>query len=104
MLAASVSLYLALTLAIGDRLSPVYLVGVTIYATWFGLELFMAVPGLFVERGVMGIITDQFGTLLCLSLVAFFYARRLYALGIVTLGDFFRTRYGHRNRCRGLVP
>ncbi len=69
------------------------LVGVTIFATWFGPEMIMGVPGQFVERGIMGIITDQFGNMLCLGLVAFFYARRLYKMNIITLGDFFKLRY-----------
>ena len=76
MLVASIFLYIALTLAIGFWASkrvkttsdftlagkslPMALVGVTIFATWFGPELIMGVPGRFVEQGVMGIITDQF--------------------------------------------
>lgn len=109
MLIASVVLYIALTLAIGFRASRMVkttddftlagkslttpLVGVTIFATWFGPELIMGVPGQFVESGTMGIITDQFGVFLCLILVAFFYARRLYRMNIITLSDFFRIRY-----------
>mgnify|MGYP000694381031 CR=1 FL=1 len=110
MLVFSIFLYIAVTLAIGFWASrrvkttsdftlagkslPMALVGVTIFATWFGPELIMGVPGRFVEQGVMGIITDQFGTFLCLILVGFFYARQLYRLNIVTLGDFFKIRFG----------
>lgn len=72
------------------------LVGVTLFATWYGPEFIMGVPGYFVAEGVMGTITDQFGTLLCLLLVAGLFARRLYRLGIVTLSDYFRLRYGPR--------
>lgn len=110
MLAASIFLYIALTLAIGFWASkrvkttsdftlagkslPMALVGVTIFATWFGPELIMGVPGRFVEQGIMGIITDQFGSFLCLILVGFFFARQLYRMDIVTLGDFFKMRFG----------
>ena len=109
MLVTSVLLYIALTLVVGfwasrrvkttrdftlaGRKLPAAVVGVTIFATWFGPEYIMGVPGRFVERGMMGIITDQFGTLLCLLLVGFFYARQLYRLKIVTLSDFFQLRY-----------
>ena len=112
MLAACIVLYLLLTLAIGawaarrihstadftlaGRSLPAGLVGVTIFATWYGPEFIMGVPGYFVQDGVMGIIADEFGTLLCLLLVAFFFARRLYLMGIVTLSDFFRRRFGAR--------
>ncbi len=87
MLVASIFLYIAVTLAIGfwaskrvkttedytlagKSLSTI-LVGVTIFATWFGPELIMGVPGLFVEKGIMGTITDQFGTFLCRFSVLF---------------------------------
>ena len=109
MLASFICLYIGLTLAIGFWASrrivtttdftlagkqlPTGLVGVTIFATWFGPEMIMGVPGQFVERGVMGIVTDQFGAILCLLLIACFYARRLYRMNIVTLSDFFRLRY-----------
>lgn len=109
MLSFSVILYIAVTLAIGFWASKrvkttsdftlagkslsMTLVGVTIFATWFGPELIMGVPGLFVEKGIMGIITDQFGAIACLILVAFFYAKQLYRMNIITLGDFFRLRY-----------
>ena len=110
MLAACIVLYLLLTLAIGawaarrihstadfrlaGRSLSAGVVGVTIFATWYGPEFIMGVPGYFVEEGVMGIIADEFGTLLCLLLVAFCFARRLYRMGIVTLSDFFRNRFG----------
>ncbi|PPK85208.1 SSS family transporter [Neolewinella xylanilytica] len=112
MLATCILLYLVFTLGIGawasrrihssqdftlaGRRLSTGLVGVTIFATWYGPEFIMGVPGYFVEEGVMGTITDQFGTLLCLLLVAGFFARRLYAMGIVTLSDFFRIRFGER--------
>jgi SSS family transporter len=109
MLAVFIFIYIGITLAIGFWASkrikttkdftlagkslPSALVGVTIFATWFGAEIIMGVPGRFVEEGMMGIITDQFGNVLCLCLVAFFYARRLYQMNIITLGDFFKIRY-----------
>ena len=110
MLVASIVLYIALTLAVGFWASKrvkttndftlagkslsAFLVGITIFATWFGPELIMGVPGLFVEEGVMGIITDQFGSLLCLILVGVFFARKLYRLNIITISDFFKMRFG----------
>ena len=109
MLSISIVLYIAVTLAIGFWASkrikttddftlagkslPMVLVGVTIFATWFGPEFIMGVPGLFVEEGIQGIIIDQFGTLACLLLVAIFYARQLYRMNIVTISDFFKLRY-----------
>jgi SSS family transporter len=112
MLAGAIPIYIAVTMAIGVWASrrikttedftlagkslSASLVGVTIFATWFGPEFIMGVPGRFVDQGVQGIITDQFGTLLCLILVGSFYVKRMYALDIVTVSDFFGLRY-HKN-------
>jgi SSS family transporter len=109
MLTGFIVLYLIFTLAVGfwasrrikstddytlaGRSLSALVVGVTIFATWFGPELIMGVPGLFVRDGIRGTITDLFGTLVCLSLVGFFFARQMYRLNIVTINDFFRLRY-----------
>ncbi len=109
LLPAAILAYLALTLAIGfyvarwintsqdftlaGRQLPSVLVGVTVFATWFGPEMIMGVPGMFVRDGTLGIVTDVFGVFLCMILIAAFYARPLYRRGIVTLGDFFAERF-----------
>ncbi len=111
-LAASILCYLLITLGIGawasrrvhstedftlaGRRLSTGLVAVTIFATWYGPEFIMGVPGYFVRDGMLGTITDLFGTLLCLTLVGTLFARRLYRMEIVTLSDFFRHRYGER--------
>jgi SSS family transporter len=109
MLAVSIAIYILLTLLIGywasrkiktsldftlaGRKLSFLFVGVTIFATWFGPELVMGMPALFARDGIQGIITDQFGTLLCLVLVARFYTKKMYRMNIVTINDFFRNRY-----------
>ncbi|MGB3801266.1 MAG: sodium:solute symporter family protein [Lewinella sp.] len=112
LLAACIVLYLLVTLGIGawasrrihssqdftlaGRQLSTGLVAVTIFATWYGPEFIMGVPGYFVRDGMLGTITDLFGTLLCLTLVGTLFARRLYRMRIVTLSDFFRRRFGER--------
>ena len=109
MLIVFIVIYILITLAIGFWASkrvkttsdftlagkslPMALVGITIFATWFGPEMIMGIPGLFVEQGVMGIISDQFGAIFSLVIIGFFYAKRLYRMNIITLGDFFKIRY-----------
>lgn len=109
MLAVSIALYILVTLLIGfwasrkiktsldftlaGRKLSYWFVGITIFATWFGPELVMGMPALFARDGIQGIITDQFGTLLCLVLVARFYTRKMYRMNIVTINDFFRNRF-----------
>jgi Na+/proline symporter len=41
-----------------------------------------------------GIIADPFGSSFCLVLVAFFFARAFYRMDLLTIGDFYRKRYG----------
>lgn len=112
MLGVSIIIYLLLTLGIGYWASKkvktsadftlagknltAIVVGVTIFATWFGPEFILGIPALFARNGIQGIIADQFGVLLCLLLVAGFYARRLYKLNVITVNDFFRIRFNGR--------
>ena len=41
-------------------------------------------------------IEDPFGAALCLLLFGIFFARKLYAMNLLTLGDFFRVRFGRK--------
>ena len=38
-------------------------------------------------------VADPFGSSLCLIIAGFFFAKKLYKLSILTLGDYFRMRY-----------
>lgn len=112
MLTLFILLYLLFTLAIGfwaarlihtssdftlaGRNLPMVLVGVTLFATWFGPELVMGVPSEFVQHGVKALIVDLGGNSISLLVVGFFFARRMYRLQIVTTNDFFRLRFGAR--------
>jgi SSS family transporter len=42
------------------------------------------------------VIEDPFGGALCLLLFGLFYARKLYNMNLLTLGDFFEVRYSKR--------
>lgn len=76
----------------GKRLNAL-MVGVTIFATWFGSDLIMGIPTNFVHNGLLGVM-DQAATALALILTALFFARPLYRMKIITISDFFRIRYG----------
>lgn len=112
MLIYFIPIYLAVTLAIGfwaskrikksddftlagKSLSTAF-VGVTLFATWFGARQIMGNPGYFVEGGISLVITNVLSGGICLVLIAYFYARRLYRLNIVTVGDFFQIRFSKK--------
>jgi len=110
MLLVCIALYLLSNIAVGawaarrvtttqdfvlaGRSLPLVLAASATFATWFGSETILGAPATFVEKGVLGIIEEPFGSALCLFLVGAFYARPLYRLGITTFCDYFRLRFG----------
>lgn len=104
-----VALYLLVSIAIGliaatrvkstrdyanaGRSLPLYIVIATVFATWFGSEAVLGIPATFVKDGLGGIIEDPFGAGMCLILVGMFFARKLYKLNLLTIGDYYRQRY-----------
>lgn len=72
---------------------PLYVVFATVFATWFGAETVLGISATFVREGLSGLVSDPFGASLCLVLVGLFFARPLYRLNLLTIGDFYRQRY-----------
>ena len=79
--------------AVAGRSLPLYIVIATVFATWFGSETVLGVPARFVEEGLGGIVEDPFGASMCLVLVGLFFARKLYRMNLLTIGDYYRQRY-----------
>jgi SSS family transporter len=110
MLTVSVIGYLALTIVIGvvaarrvegsrdfmvaGRSLPLYMNFACVFATWFGAETVLSVSATFAGEGLRAIPGDPFGFSFCLILVAFFFARAFYRLDLLTIGDFYRKRFG----------
>jgi SSS family transporter len=102
--------YLAVTIAIGlyaakfvsnskdylvaGRGLPLYMNVATVFATWFGAETVLSVSATFVKDGLGGIPADPFGASFCLVFVALFFARAFYRMDLLTIGDFYKKRYG----------
>ncbi|WP_342118622.1 sodium:solute symporter family protein [Pseudoduganella sp. OTU4001] len=80
--------------AVAGRSLPLIMVITTTFATWFGAETVMGIPAKFVQGGMNAIVEDPFGAGTCLILVGMFFAARLYKLNLLTIGDFYRQRYG----------
>lgn len=112
MLLASIIIYLLLTVVIGywaarrvktsgdfmlaGRSLPILLSSSALFATWFGSETVFGASSEFLRGGLYAVIEDPFGAALCLLLFGFFFARKLYNMKLLTLGDFFEVRYGKR--------
>jgi SSS family transporter len=105
-----VIVYLAITITIGllaarrvhnsrdylvaGRSLPLYMNAATVFATWFGAETVLAVSATFAMDGLNGIPGDPFGASLCLVLAALLFARLFYRMNLLTIGDFYKHRYG----------
>jgi solute:Na+ symporter, SSS family len=110
MLITSVTVYLLLTIGIGlyaarrvqgakdfvvaGRSLPLYMNMACVFATWFGAETVLSVSATFAKDGLVGIPGDPFGAAACLIIVAIFFARAFYRMDLLTIGDFYRKRYG----------
>lgn len=80
--------------AVAGRNLPLYVVVATTFATWFGSELVLGVSAEFVKEGLGGVVEDPFGAGFCLILVGLFFAYKLYKKNLITIGDYYRLRYG----------
>ncbi len=110
MLVTFVVAYLMVTVAIGllaarrvhgakdylvaGRSLPLYMNVATVFATWFGAETVLAVSATFAKDGLHGIPGDPFGATVCLVLAALLFSRLFYRLNLLTIGDFYKVRYG----------
>ena len=104
-----VALYLLISVALGlyaarrvktasdyanaGRSLPLPVVIATVFATWFGSETVLGIPARFAEHGLVGVVEDPFGASLCLIFVGLFFARRLYRMNLLTIGDYYKQRY-----------
>jgi len=80
--------------AVAGRHLPFYMVTATVFATWFGSETVLGIPATFLNEGLHGVVADPFGSSLCLILVGLFFAAPLYRMNLLTIGDFYKKRYG----------
>ncbi|HEY8963962.1 MAG TPA: sodium:solute symporter, partial [Alphaproteobacteria bacterium] len=81
---------------IAGRHLPFYMVTATVFATWFGSESVLGIPATFIDEGLSGIIADPFGSSMCLILAGLFFAAPLYRMKLLTIGDFYKKRFGRR--------
>ncbi|MDD3352929.1 sodium:solute symporter family protein [Zoogloea sp.] len=93
-LMAATRVHNARDFAVAGRHLPFYMVTATVFATWFGAEAVLGVPATFLNEGLRGVVADPFGSSMCLILVGLFFAAPLYRMNLLTIGDFYKRRYG----------
>jgi solute:Na+ symporter, SSS family len=80
--------------AVAGRNLPIAIVIATTFATWFGSETVLGVSAKFVQNGIGSVVEDPFGASMCLVLVGLFFAYKLYQRNLITIGDYYRQRFG----------
>ncbi|AUN93825.1 sodium:solute symporter family protein [Pseudazoarcus pumilus] len=78
---------------VAGRNLPFVFVLAMVFATWFGAETVLGISATFIDEGFRGLISDPLGASICLVLFGLVFARPLYRMNLLTLGDFFRVRY-----------
>jgi SSS family transporter len=80
--------------ALAGRSLPLVMIVTTTFATWFGAETVLGISAKFVQGGLNNVVEDPFGASMCLIFVGLFFAAKLYKMSLLTIGDYFRSRYG----------
>jgi Na+/proline symporter len=80
-------------LVAGRQLGPL-MIAMSLFATWFGAETVIGSSAAIAEGGLSEARAEPFGYALCLLLMGLLVAGKLRAGGYLTLGDFFRDRFG----------
>ncbi|WP_018610712.1 sodium:solute symporter family protein [Uliginosibacterium gangwonense] len=100
LISIAIGLYAALRVhntkdyAVASRALPFHIVTATVFATWFGSETVLGIPATFLKEDLHGVVADPFGASMCLILVGLFFAKPLYRLNLMTIGDYYRLRFG----------
>ena len=92
-LIAATRVHNAKDFAVAGRHLPLPIVMATVFATWFGAETVLGISATFVKDGLRGVVADPFGSSLCLILAGLFFAKKLYRMNLLTIGDYYRLRY-----------
>ena len=80
-------------LVAGRRL-PLFLAWGTLMATWFGAASMVGACQAARDEGVLGTVLDPFACGVTLILAGLFFAKPLWEMKLLTMGDFYRQQYG----------
>lgn len=79
---------------LAGRHVPGWLLSFSLFATWFGAETCIGTSGEVYASGISGGRADPFGYSICLVLLGFLIAGRIWNKKYSTLADFYRDRFG----------
>ena len=90
--------------ALAGRSLPLPMVVTATFATWFGSETILGLPGRFIESGIAGVIEEPFGSGMALILVGTFLRRSSIATTSLRSATFTETVMGLVLRCSAPSP
>ena len=70
------------------------MVTATVFATWFGSETVLGIPATFLKEGLHGVVADPFGSSHVPDPGRPVLRAPLYRMNLLTIGDFYRKRFG----------
>jgi SSS family solute:Na+ symporter len=79
---------------VAGRRLPLSLAWATLMATWFGAATINAAAESSKAEGLQGVILDPFACSATLIFAGLFFAKPLWKMGLFTIADFYRQRYG----------
>lgn len=79
---------------VAGRKLPLSLAWATLLATWFGAATMTGAAENARESGIPGVILDPFAAGMSLIVAGLFFAKPLWEMQLLTLGDFYAQKYG----------
>lgn len=80
--------------AVAGNSFPLPIATITVFATWFGAESIIGSPASFFQSGMISLAADPIAGSLCLVLIGMVFAKKLYHLQLISVGDFINQRFG----------
>lgn len=79
---------------VAGRKLPIWILAATIIATWFGGGTMLGASGTGYDGGFLASMADPFGASLVMFLVGFFFVRTFRRMKLLTIVEFFESRFG----------
>jgi len=79
---------------VGGHRFPMWVVAISLFATWFGAETSIGSSAAVFESGLSGSRADPFGYSICLFLSGVLIAGKIWSKNYITLSDFYKERFG----------
>jgi Na+/proline symporter len=81
---------------VAGRNLPMWVVALSLYATWFGAETCIGSSAEVYLHGLSGSRADPLGYSLCLFFAGFLLAKKIWNKKYFTLADFYKDRFGEK--------